>query len=88
MDRPSTHNSSSCKILTFHVMGAAYVRRNHTYCDKKYLDWMYRCKLLLQRLESYDPDLLFLQGMLVCCALLAATDDAAGAAHAALIVRG
>lgn len=45
-------------------MGAAYVRRNHGYCDSKYLDWVYRCQLLLQRLESYNPDLLFLQGEL------------------------
>jgi mRNA deadenylase 3'-5' endonuclease subunit Ccr4 len=51
-------------MLTVLVMGAAYVRRNHGYCDSKYLDWVYRCQLLLQRLESYNPDLLFLQGEL------------------------
>lgn len=39
-----------------------HVCRMNAYCPAKYLDWGYRCKLLLKQLESWAPDLLCLQG--------------------------
>ncbi|KAI4803666.1 hypothetical protein KUCAC02_025327 [Chaenocephalus aceratus] len=62
--RPFTNASMDFTVMSYNILADDLLQANqelYTHCPLEVLDWSYRCSLLLEEIQEWEPDILCLQ---------------------------